>query len=108
MEGREKEAGLKYDAGKSAMDLLPFDALAEVGAVLEYGRVKYAARNWEKGMSWGRLVAASMRHLAAWMMGQESDTESGQRHLAHFACCALMLCALTKRNVGTDDRKVTE
>lgn len=74
--------------------------------VLRYGADKYAARNWEKGMAWGRLLAAALRHLTAWARGQESDAESGQRHLAHAACCVLMLLALTKRSVGTDDREV--
>jgi hypothetical protein len=61
-------------------------------------------RNWELGMSWGRLLAAAMRHLSAWALGQHSDPESGLPHLAHASCCVLMLLALTKRKVGTDDR----
>lgn len=98
--------GKKADAGKPAMGLLPFDALMEVAVVLECGERKYAARNWELGMAWCRLVAAAMRHLSRWMMGEERDAESGHRHLSHFACCALMLLALTLRGVGTDDRAV--
>jgi hypothetical protein len=98
--------GVKFDQGKPRTDLLPFDALLDVAAVLDYGAKKYAARNWEKGMGWGRLVAASMRHLWAWCGGQDRDEESGHHHLAHFACCSLMLLALVRRNVGTDDRTV--
>lgn len=97
--------GVKFDTGKPRTDLLPFDALLEVADVLDYGAKKYAVRNWELGMSWGRLVAAALRHLFAWCSGEELDAESGKRHLAHFACCALMLVALTLRKVGTDDRR---
>ena len=97
--------GVKSDTGKARTDLLPADALLEVAGVLDYGAKKYAARNWEKGMACGRLTGAALRHLIAWMGGEDVDPESGHRHLAHFACCALMLCALTKRGVGEDDRR---
>lgn len=67
--------------------------------------VRRGERNWEKGMAWGRLSGALLRHLFAWMNGEDRDPESGMRHLAHAACCALMLLSLTIRNVGTDDRE---
>lgn len=98
--------GVKLDAGKPRTDLLPGDALLEVSAVLDYGARKYAERNWEKGMAWGRLSGAALRHLWAWARGEDVDPESGHRHLAHFACCALMLLALTMRGVGADDRTI--
>lgn len=99
--------GIKADGGKPRTDLLPFDALLDVSAVLDYGAKKYAERNWEKGMAWGRLVAALLRHLFDWCRGIELDEESQLPHLAHMACCALMLLALVRRKVGTDDRAVT-
>lgn len=64
-------------------------------------------RNWEKGLAWGRLSGALLRHLWAWMRGEERDPESGLPHLAHMACCALMLLASTLRGVGEDDRAVS-
>lgn len=97
---------VKSDEGKPRLDLVPFDALLEVGRALEYGERKYAARNWEKGMAWGRLTGAAMRHLSRWMVGENRDPESGLHHLAHFACCALMLLALVLRKHGWDDRGV--
>lgn len=98
------DEGRKDDAGKARWDLLPFDALDEVAIVLKYGAEKYAPRNWEKGMAWGRLLGAALRHLASWSIGREYDPESKLPHLSHAACCVLMLLALHKRNVGTDDR----
>jgi hypothetical protein len=98
------DKAVKHDGDKARWDLLPFDALDEVALVLKYGAQKYASRNWEKGMSWGRLLGAALRHLGAWACGIEVDAESGHPHLAHAACCVLMLLALVKRNVGTDDR----
>ncbi len=95
---------VKFDDGKPRWDLLPFDALDEVAYVLAYGANKYAPRNWEKGMSWGRLLAALLRHLSQWALGREFDAESGMHHLAHASCCVLMLYALVLRKTGTDDR----
>lgn len=96
--------GVKFDAEKPRWDLLPFEALDAVAEVLRYGAKKYEVRGWEKGMAWGRLLGAAMRHLAAWARGNYRDSESQLPHLAHAACCVLMLLALTMRGVGTDDR----
>ena len=98
-------AAQKHDAGKPRLDLLPFDALEQVGAVLDYGAKKYAARNWEKGLAWGRLLGAALRHLGAWARGANLDAESGLPHLAHAACCVLMLLASVTRGIGADDRR---
>lgn len=98
--------GRKFDSEKPRWDLLPFDALDDVAMVLKYGAKKYADRNWEKGMAWGRLLGAGLRHASAWALGQDLDAESGLPHLAHAACCFLMLLALVRRREGTDDRKV--
>lgn len=95
---------MKADEGKPRFDLLPFDALEEVAAVLAHGALKYGERNWEKGLGWGRIAGALLRHLAAWTRGIELDAESGRHHLAHAACCALMLLATVQRGKGTDDR----
>lgn len=96
--------GVKLDTGKIRTDLLPFDALESVSAVLAHGATKYEARNWEKGFAWGRLLGAAMRHLFSWAGGQDIDPESGLPHLSHAACCVLMLLALTIRGIGADDR----
>lgn len=97
---------VKHDQAKARWDLLPFDAVDSVAVVLTYGAAKYSSRNWELGMAWGRLLAAALRHLTLWARGQDKDEESGLPHLAHAACCVLMLLALTLRKVGTDDRLV--
>jgi len=94
----------KYDQEKPRMDLLPLDAVREVALVLTFGVKKYDARNWEKGMTWGRLLAAALRHLTAWAMGEDKDPESGLSHLAHAGCDVLMLLAYELRGVGEDDR----
>lgn len=102
---RESSPAKKHDDGKPRMDLLPFDAVMAAAQVLTFGAKKYAARNWEKGLDWGRLHGAALRHLAAWGNGENTDAESGLRHTAHAACCCLMLLASELRGIGSDSRK---
>jgi hypothetical protein len=77
-----------------------------ISTVLGYGAKKYADRNWEKGMSWGRVFGALMRHLWAWWGGEAKDQETGYSHLWHAGCCLMFLIAYEERGIGSDDRKV--
>lgn len=62
-------------------------------------------RNWEKGMEFGRLFDAGLRHKIAWWQKGEAKAEDSKiHHLAHEACDTLFLLAYELRNVGTDDR----
>lgn len=96
--------GRKDDAAKPRADLLPPDALLAVAEVMTGGAAKYGDRNWEQGMAWGRLVGAALRHLLAWMGGQNRDPDTGLSHLAHTATSLLFLLAYEIRGVGVDDR----
>jgi hypothetical protein len=96
--------GVKHDAGKPRMDLLPFDALLSIADVLAFGAEEYGERNWENGMAWGRVFGALGRHLAAYWLGEDRDPKSNKLHLAHAACCILFLLAYQIRGAGTDDR----
>lgn len=101
---RKAVEGVKFDQGKPRMDLIPPEALFGYAAVLTFGAEKYADRNWEKGMAWGRVFGAAMRHLWAWWRGEELDEESGLPHLYHAFWCVGTLLAYRERKAGTDDR----
>lgn len=96
--------GRKDDAGKEAWHLLPTDAVRSIVKVLTFGAVKYAPRNWEKGMNWSRPYSALHRHVTAWFEGERLDPETGLPHLAHAGCCILFLLAYELRGIGNDDR----
>ncbi len=102
---RSKSIGQRFDEGKSRVDLLPADALMEVGAVYAAGAKKYGDRNWEKGMKWTRMLGPLLRHLFQWMRGIERDEETGQRHIAMVVWNALGLLTYELRGIGEDDRK---
>ena len=84
---------------------LPTDAIRAAVKVLAFGAKKYGDRNWEQGMAWSRLYAASLRHLTSWWEGESVDIESGRPHLWHAFCCLMFLVAYELRGIGNDDRK---
>ena len=94
----------KYDNQKPMMSLLPTKALTEVSKVLTFGAEKYGSHNWRNGMSWSRLVSASLRHIFAWLGGENKDPESGINHLAHATTNLLFLLEYIFTDTGEDDR----
>lgn len=97
--------GKKFDQEKPRYDLIPYAGINEAAKVFAFGAAKYGDRNWELGLSYGRLYAALQRHLTSFWAGEELDPESGHHHLGHAACCLLMLSqfALASRD-DLDDR----
>lgn len=96
--------GKKNDDDKTRLDLIPPEAIAALGKVLTFGAQKYAPRNWERGMRWGRIFAACLRHLYAYWAREERDPETGMSHLWHAFCCIAFLIAYEERKIGEDDR----
>lgn len=82
--------GIKHDAGKLRMDLIPPSALEALAEVLTYGAQKYAPNSWQ-AVEPERYHAALLRHLCAWMRGEKVDVESGISHLRHVLCNAAFL-----------------
>lgn len=104
----ESLAGVKHDSGKARFDLLPVRPLQELATVYTIGAAKYADRNWEKGLAWGRVFAALMRHAWAWWGGEIHDPIDGQHHLASVAWCALALIEYETTHPELDDRGIAK
>lgn len=96
--------GTKHDDGKLRWDLLMLRAVRGVVEILTYGAVKYADRNWEKGIKFSRLFAAAMRHISAFWLGEERDRESQLLHLDHAICDLMMIRELQTLHPEMDDR----
>lgn len=108
MDGQILKTGEKKDEGKPRWELLAFDAIEGVVHILTFGAIKYAARNWERGIMYGRVYGAIMRHLTAWWRGENNDKESGRSHLDHAMCELMFLSAYEKRGMTSfDDRPTT-
>lgn len=79
-------------------------AWAECAHVFDYGRKKYAAWNWAKGMPWSVPLACAVRHLWAMHLGEATDPESGLPHRGHVLCNVAMLMTYTRTYPDGDDR----
>lgn len=97
--------GKKNDHGKLRYDLIPSYPLESLAHVYTIGALKYADRNWEKGIAWGRIFAAMMRHAWAWWKGERFDPVDGQHHLASVAWCAFALIEYEITHLELDDRR---
>lgn len=97
------EEGVKFDGDKPRMDLLDPYAIEQLAKVLAFGAKKYDAHNWRKGIRKSRLIAAALRHLFTYMMGEDLDPESNLSHVAHAMCCCMFLLGL-EHKLELDDR----
>lgn len=97
--------GVRFDQGKLRYDLLPPDGIEELVRVYTKGAEKYADRNWEKGMAWGRILGSLLRHTYAFVKGETHDKETGCHHMAMAAWNCLALCVYDMRKVGINDLK---
>lgn len=85
-----KVIGIKYDQGKSRMELCDSDFLLGIGSVLAFGAAKYKENSWQ-GISKARYIGACMRHVLAMLGGEKVDEESGYHHALHAACCLMFI-----------------
>lgn len=97
-------SGARYNDGKVPLELIPGIALEDCARVFDYGRRKYAAWNWAKGMAWMVPFGCLLRHLYAWARGEDNDPESGLPHLGHAMCNLVMLCTFAHTYPEGDDR----
>jgi Domain of unknown function (DUF5664) len=100
----EKQLGMKFDSEKARMGLLPPRALRSVADVLTFGARKYLPDNWryvENGPE--RYLDAAMRHIVAYMQGEDNDPESSLPHLSHALCCLMFIVDLSEQD-AEDER----
>lgn len=67
-------------------------AWPDCARVFEYGRKKYAAWNWAKGMAWSIPLACAARHaIKVLYLDERNDEESGHPHVGHYLANLVML-----------------
>jgi len=101
---------IKHDSGKADWSLMPWEAVEEINKVLEFGANKYAAHNWQQGegFRYTRVLNSLLRHVFAYMRGEDLDPESGLSHMAHAGCNVLFILYYIKNKsrYKNDDRYV--
>lgn len=95
--------GLRYNAGKNRIDLLPPEWTWALGDVTTKGSYKYEERNWERGMKWSIMVGCASRHVLKFLVGERYDRETGCHHLAMAAWNILALMSYDLRGIGENN-----
>jgi hypothetical protein len=90
---REKLETLPYD-------LVPFQEITDSFVrVAEFGAIKYEPWNWSKGLSRVQLMGSLLRHIFAYLRGQDRDTDSGLLHTDHILWNASVLAHNAHHNL---------
>jgi hypothetical protein len=100
----EKEQALRYNNGKAQWSLVDFKSLEPLVDVLEYGAKKYERNNWKKGLPVNENCESLMRHVIAFMDGENTDSESGCSHLGHIMANAMFLSWILENKPEFDNR----
>ena len=105
--GMPKEQGARFNEGKPQLSfvVLGKEVLAGEAAVWERGAIKYVRGNWLKGMSWTGSADSLLRHISAFLNGEDLDPETGLPHVDHIVCSAKILSNSYHTRPDLDDRE---
>ena len=94
----------RFNQGKTQWSLVDFPSLEGAVRVLEIGKEKYGAFNWKKGLYTTKISESLMRHLFAYLDGEDID-EDGLRHIDHIICNSMFLSYMDNKKPEFDDRE---
>jgi hypothetical protein len=105
-EANVSETGsLRYNKGKPEMSQLDHRFLMELAGLFTKAQKKYGRYNWTKGQKYSTAYDSLMRHIHAFMGGQDFDTESKENHLVHAAAnIMIMWNSWKQKSLDLDDR----
>ncbi len=100
------QGSIKKDDNKYDPTMLTIEMVELVSKVRMFGAKKYARGNFKiTGFKYTRSLAAALRHIFAYLSGEDNDPESGLSHLGH-AICSIEHCIYdSKHHPENDDRK---
>ena len=82
-----KSGASRNKIGKTRLDLIPPEALEELGEVFGEGAITHGDNNWKKGMPNSVVINHMMKHFLAWRRGNRSELHLGK---VMFGCCVLI------------------
>lgn len=98
------QLGDRYNEGKVQWSLISWEALEPMVRVLEFGKMKYSAWNWTKGLPVTEICDSLMRHLSSFLQGEDNDQDSKLPHIGHIMCNAMFLSYMMKNRPDLDNR----
>lgn len=100
----EKAERHNSDKPQLSMVLEVNHALNGCAEVLAFGADKYIRGNWQKGLSHTQIADSLLRHLTAYLSGEDKDKESNCLHVDHVLTNALFLAQMVRTHKELDDR----
>ena len=104
----EGAGALRYNEGKPQWSLVDFESLEDLVRVLEFGANKYSPNNWKKGLDNTKIIDSMLRHVFAYLRGEDKDPESELSHIGHIMCNAMFLAYMHKHRPDLDKRDITK
>jgi hypothetical protein len=102
-----KDSNPKDVAGSARIDMTLISAVAcaEEALAMEEGGTKYGYYNYTAvGVKTRVYIAAALRHLWKYLMGEDRDPKTGVHHLGSVRACAGIILEAESRKKLTDDR----
>ena len=98
----------RYNEGKAKLSYILLGRAAVEGEsfIWEGGAVKYEKGNWLKCAPYTEVSDSLLRHLCAFLNGEDVDPESKRPHVDHIQCNAKMLAQSFHTRKDLDDRAV--
>ena len=96
----------RFNDGKPMLSrVLEFgDVLDGLSQVMATGDEKYGRFNWRGGQDHTKVADSLLRHLSAWMGGEDNDPASGLPHVDHVVANAMLLAYNHRHHKDLDDR----
>ena len=88
---KSKTGSLRYNQGKPEMSQLDPEFLLELADMMTEAAKKYGKHNWKLGQAYSTPYDSCMRHLLAFMSGEDMDKESGKSHILHSVANLMIL-----------------
>ena len=95
----------RFNTGKPKWGLVDFESLEPMVRVLEFGAKKYVEHNWKKGLPTTEICESLLRHVFAYLRGEDKDPESGISHIGHIQCNAMFLSHMMNFKPEFDNRE---
>jgi len=103
----KKEEAMRFNNSKLQWSLVDYKSLEPMVRVLEFGAKKYAPDNWKKGLDTLKICESLLRHIYAFMDGEDIDPESGESHIGHMMCNTLFLSYTVDKKPDFDKNRRT-
>ncbi len=95
----------RFNKGKCELAQIPLDCHKWEADGFTYGKNKYSAHNWRKGLPIMDQANSTLRHLVAFLYENEDiDPESKIHHLGHVQCNIAMMVNTLLHHPELDDR----